>query len=300
MINPDSKIFLVDASIYIFRAYFSLPPRFHDVNGELNHALYGYTGFLLDLMTHKPTHVSLAYDESLNTCYRNAIYPPYKANRDLPDDNLEHQLTRCLQIGKLLGLHSLSLTDFEADDIIGSIQRQVIGESPCIIVTRDKDLGQLLRDGDRLWDFANDEYLDRAGVRDKFGVHSHQIADYLALAGDSVDNIPGATGIGARTASILLNHFTDIDDLYARIDDVLTVKVRGAARIHAVLVEQEAEVRRFKEITTINERIPLTCAVGDLQPEAPDPGAIDAFCEVENFGSGLWRRIRDYVASHGR
>ena len=209
-------LYLVDASIYIFRAYFSIPDTFVDGRGQSVNAVYGYTNFMLDLLEKRPQYISFAFDESLNTCYRNEIYPAYKANRDLPDENLEFQLARCQEVTRLLGVHHLSLTDYEADDIIGTLHARLAHERPVIIVTRDKDLGQLLRADDLLWDFAADVHSGPEEVKEKFGVHAHQIADYLALAGDSVDNIPGAPGIGAKLAAKLLQHFGDIDSLYLR------------------------------------------------------------------------------------
>ena len=126
-------------------------------SGEAVNGVYGYTSFLLDLLDTGPTHVSLAFDESLTTCYRNDIYPDYKANRELPDDNLKYQFAKCQEITRLLGLHLLCMKHYEADDIIGTLQKKLVRKRPVVIVTRDKDLGQLLRDDDVLWDFAADD-----------------------------------------------------------------------------------------------------------------------------------------------
>ena len=244
-------LYLVDASIYIFRAYFSIPDTFVDGRGESVNAVYGYTNFMLDLLEKQPQYISFAFDESLNTCYRNDIYPEYKANRDLPDENLEFQLAKCQEITRLLGMHHLSLKRYEADDIIGTLHTILATDRPSIIVTRDKDLGQLLRADDVLWDFAADQHSGPAEVKEKFGVHAHQIADYLALAGDSVDNIPGAPGIGAKSAAKILTHFGDIDSLYHSIDEIEDIGLRGASRVKQTLLECEDMVRMFQEITRI-------------------------------------------------
>ncbi|HKI74226.1 MAG TPA: hypothetical protein VJ998_06270, partial [Pseudomonadales bacterium] len=171
-------LYLVDASIYVFRSYYSIPDTFHARNGELVNAVYGYTQFLLDLLDRKPELISVAFDESLTTCYRNDIYPEYKANRALPDKNLEFQLKQCQEITRLLGLHSLCLKDFEADDIIGTLLAKFGKNRQAIIVTRDKDLGQLLRKEDRLWDFAADVWSGPAEIEAKFGVTPLQLADF--------------------------------------------------------------------------------------------------------------------------
>ena len=119
-------LFLVDASIYIFRAYFSIPDNFCSKSGEVVNAVYGYTHFLLDLLERKPTYISVAFDKSLNRCFRNEIYPAYKANRVLPDENLSFQLSKCEEITQLLGIHSLSLERYEADDIIGTLHKNCL------------------------------------------------------------------------------------------------------------------------------------------------------------------------------
>ncbi|MDA0978085.1 MAG: hypothetical protein O3B72_05985 [Proteobacteria bacterium] len=298
--NADSQplpVYLVDASIYIFRAYFSMPDTFVNHQGQAVNAVYGYTSFLLDLLGGDPAYVSFAFDESLNTCYRNRIYPQYKANRDLPDENLEYQLAKCQEINRLLGLHHLSLHDYEADDIIGSLQKRLAGDRPVVIVTRDKDLGQLLRDEDLLWDFAANDFAGPAEVEQKFGVQAGQIADFLALAGDAVDNIPGAPGIGARSAARLLSHFGDLDGLYANLDQIEQTGIRGAKKMRQTLEANESLLRMFLEITRIYRDIELQVSLDDLRPAAPDAAGIAGFCDEMNFG----QRVRDRLAalSHG-
>ena len=291
--TPAEPIYLVDSSIYIFRAYYSIPPNFVSESGESVNAVYGYTGFLLDLLDKSPQYISCAFDESLTTCYRNRIYPEYKANRDLPDANLEFQLARCQEITQLMGFHSLCLHDYEADDIIGTLQQKLARDKPVVIVTRDKDLGQLLGEDDQLWDFAADDYAGPDEVREKFGVGPDQIADYLALAGDSVDNIPGAPGIGAKSASALLSHFGDLSSIYERIAEVETVGIRGAKKIQATLIEHEDNIRMFREITAIKCDIEIDVSLDDLVlTPAPAP-ELEAFCDRMNFG----KRIRERLAA---
>lgn len=289
----SAPIHLVDASIYVFRGYFSLPDTFRSRDGEAVNGVYGYTGFLLDLLDTGPTHVSLAFDESLTTCYRNDIYPEYKANRELPDDNLKYQFEMCREITRLLGLHFLSLRRYEADDIIGTLHKKLARKRPVVIVTRDKDLGQLLRADDRLWDFAADDLAGPAEIEAKFGVAPGQIADYLALAGDSVDNIPGAPGIGAKTAAKILNHFGDIDTLYRSLDELESLGIRGAARVRSTLAENEETVRMFREITRIKTDIDIDVKLNDLRVSARDTAGVEAFCEEMNFG----QRMRNRLAS---
>ncbi len=292
----SGPIYLVDASIYIFRSYFSIPDTFFSAEGESVNAVYGYTSFLLDLLDKEPELVSVAFDESLNTCYRNRLYPDYKANRDLPDENLEYQLAKCQEVTNLLGFHNLSLYDYEADDIIGTVQELLARDRPVVIITRDKDLGQLLRDGDLLWDFAADDLADRNDVKTKFGVHAEQIADFLALAGDSVDNIPGAPGIGAKTAATLLEHFGDIDNLYRTLDEVENLSIRGAKKIRTTLEEHEEMIRVFQEITQINREVPMEVELKDLALTPAPAAELEAFCDEMSFGDRIRKRIS---ALHG-
>ena len=280
-------LYLIDASIYIFRSYFSIPPNFFASNGELVNAVYGYTNFLLDIIERDPEYISVAFDESLVSCYRNEIYPDYKANRDLPDENLEYQLARCQEITGLLGLHYLSLDDYEADDIIGTLHKRF--SLPTVIVTRDKDLGQLIGSDDKLWDFASDVYSGPGEVQQKFGVQPDQIADYLALAGDSVDNIPGAPGIGAKTAAVLLTEFGSIEKLYASLEKVPDMKLRGAKKVHDILLQHRDEIELYRRITGIACDIPINVALEDLKIESQPVENIMKFCDEMNFG----KRIRD-------
>lgn len=286
--NP---LYLVDASIYIFRSWFSIPDRFFSRAGRPVNAVYGYTNFLLDLLERHPDYISFAFDESLTTCFRNEIYPDYKANRDLPDENLEYQLAKCQEITGLLGLHGVCLKNYEADDIIGTLMKRLARKRPVIIVTRDKDLGQLLREQDRLWDYAADRYAGPADVMERFGVEAHQLADFLALAGDSVDNIPGAPGIGARTAASLLSHFGSLDTLLACKDEIHGLPLRGTARIHGIIDRHEADIRTYRRITEIKCDIPLSVRLQDLRPVPGHPDPLAKFCDEMDFGGRIRRRI---------
>lgn len=293
-----NALYLVDASIYICRSYFSIPDSFVDVNGESVNAVYGYTQFLLDLMERRPEHISVAFDESLNTCYRNDIYPAYKANRDLPDENLEFQFAKCQEVTELLGFHYLSLHDYEADDIIGTLMKRFSDNRPTVIVTRDKDLGQLLREGDALWDFAADQYSDRATVKKKFGVEVEQLADFLALAGDSVDNIPGAPGIGAKTAAVLLSHFGTLDGIYDSLDEVQSIGIRGAARVEKSLRDNRDRLRMFQQITRVHCDVPMDVSLSELTINPGPLKALLSFCDAMAFGTGIRIRMEKHCGDH--
>lgn len=289
-------LYLVDASIYIFRAWFSMPDAFFSRAGRSVNAVYGYTNFLLDLLDHGPEYISFAFDESLTTCFRNQIYPAYKANRELPDQNLTFQLQKCQEVTDLLGLHNLALVDFEADDIIGTLMALLAKRRPVVIVTRDKDLGQLLRKQDLLWDYAAGEHAGPQQVADRFGVQAEQMADFLALAGDSVDNIPGAPGIGAKTAATLLRHFGSLEELFARHDEIAGLDIRGAARIQGILADHEADIRMYRQITGIKCDIPIDVTLAEVKPGQPSMRGLEEFCDEMAFGGRIRERIHKVAA----
>ncbi|MGD8690520.1 MAG: 5'-3' exonuclease H3TH domain-containing protein, partial [Gammaproteobacteria bacterium] len=229
-------VFLIDASVYIFRAWFSLPPTLTGPDGEPVNAVYGFTGFLLGLLeSEQPAHVAAAFDESLTTSFRNALYPDYKASRELPPPELEAQLRACAEVAAALGLATFASPTYEADDLIGGLAATARRASrPVTIVSRDKDLGQLLQDGDTLWDGA-DRRAGPADIEARFGVPPRAIPDLFGLMGDAVDNIPGVRGIGARTAAALIAHFGDLEALYANLDSIDSLELRGTARIRRLL-----------------------------------------------------------------
>ncbi|ODU53577.1 5'-3' exonuclease H3TH domain-containing protein [Thermomonas sp. XSG] len=250
---------LVDASLYVFRAWHSMPDEFHDADGWPTNAVHGFARFLLELLEReRPGHVVVAFDEALDSCFRNALYPAYKANRDPAPPELRRQFAWCKALCKALGLATLAHADYEADDLIGSAVHRARGQGfRSVIVSADKDLSQLLHDFDEQYDFAKGQRWGADGVKARHGVHAHQIADYLALTGDAVDNIPGVTGIGPKSAAVLLAHFESLDALLARIDEVPFLRLRGAATLATRLREQREHALLWRRLTTIALDAPL-------------------------------------------
>src|SRR5690606_25688066 len=204
---PTPALYLVDASLYVFRAWHSMPADgFHDAEGWPTNAVHGFTRFLLDLLEReRPRHIAIAFDEALDSCFRNALYPAYKANRDPAPAELKRQFAYCKALCAALGLPVLAHREYEADDLIGSAVHAARAHGHrAVIISADKDLSQLLTGEDEQWDFARGQRWGAAGVKARHGVHAHQVADYLALCGDAVDNIPGVPGVGSKTAAVLL------------------------------------------------------------------------------------------------
>ena len=292
-------LYLVDASVYVFRAYYSIPDSMTDRDGRPVNALYGFAGFLIDLLRDaRPEHMAVAFDESLTSSYRNEIYPPYKANRELPPRDLEYQFGMCRQLTRALGLVDLASESYEADDIIATLALRYRDRGMnSVIVTRDKDLAQVLRRGDTFWDFAGRRRIAYEQVADVFGVRAEQLADFLALAGDSVDNIPGVPGVGAKTAAALLQRFDDLDAIYAELDQVLEVPVRGAARVRERLAAHRDDAYLARRLTRVHEEVPLDLPSTGLVVGTPDFDALEALFAAADFGTALRRRVRQLAPS---
>ena len=287
-------IHLVDASLYVFRAWHSVPPEFFDVDGRPVNAVYGFTRFLLDLLERaKPSHCGVAFDESLTSSFRNAIYPEYKANRELPPEELKVQFGYCQRIAAALGLRVLSDMSFEADDLIGSVVHALRPQQfRAVIVSADKDFGQLVGEHDEIWDFSKNQSWNSAGVKERLGVHPHQVADYLALTGDAVDNIPGVAGIGAKTAATLLAHFGSLDAIYARIEEIPFLRFRGAAAAYAKLKAGAALARLSRSLTGIACDCPVPLEAASFERGKPDLADVEGLLEQLRFGPLTRSRIR--------
>jgi DNA polymerase-1 len=286
-------LYLVDASLYVFRAWHSMPNEFHDGEGWPTNAVHGFARFILELLEReRPKHIVIAFDEALDSCFRNTLYPAYKANRDAAPEELRRQFAHCKALCSALGLAVLAHQDYEADDLIGSAlhHARTTGHRG-VIVSADKDLSQLLAGLDEQWDYARGQRWTMGGVKARHGVDAHQIADYLALTGDAVDNIPGVPGIGAKTAAILLAHFGSLDALLERVDEVQFLRFRGAATVAAKLRANKEQALLWRQLTTIALDAPLSHR--DYARGAADAVALVSLCENLRFGPLTRRRLQD-------
>lgn len=261
-----APVYLVDSSIYVFRAWFTFPDTFRNQAGELVNAVYGFTDFVAAFLDRtKPTHIVFAFDQSLTTSFRNDLYPDYKANRDPAPEELIPQFQYCREFIRATGISEIASDCYEADDLLGTLatQSQQRGHQVTIL-SADKDLAQLIGEQDILWDYARNRRLNPKGIEKHFGVRPDQIADQLAIAGDKVDNIPGIPGVGMTTAARLLNRFDTLENLLDNISEIASMKIRGAARIQKLVDEHQDAVRLFKQLTTIEcavtlpETLPIT------------------------------------------
>ena len=285
-------VYLIDASVYVFRAYYSLPPDMRDGDGNPVHALYGFARFLGDLLERaRPDYVAVAFDESLARSFRNRIYPPYKANREPAPPDLALQFERCREICAHLGVPWFASPEYEADDIIGTLATRLRAEGlRCTVVTRDKDMAQLIRDGDVYWDYTGNTRYYYRDIAERFGVEPERYADYLALTGDAVDNIPGVPGVGPKTAVALMRRFASLEALYDGLDEVAHLPIRGAGKLAARLLEHRDAAYLARQLTLIHCEMPLTAGHLELRRRTPDHPNLHRFCDAQGFGALLRRQ----------
>ena len=287
--------YLVDASMYVFRAWFSMPDSMVDGKGWPVNAVYGYTSFLCQLIErHEPEYIAVAFDESLAACFRNDIYPDYKANRESAPEELKRQFALCRKVTEQMGISCYSSKRYEADDLIGTLAHRMRRQNfKSIIVSGDKDLAQLLQRGDQLYDYAKDIRYNYNQVREKFGVRPTQMIDLLALAGDAVDNIPGVPGIGKKAAIALLDKYASLEKLYHNLHRVDSLALRGAKRIQALLEEHQELAFISQELATISKNAPVKAGVRLLKRKPPDYKGLHSLFNKLDFGERIRQRILD-------
>jgi len=292
--SNQPTVYLVDASIYIFRAWFSVPDSMRGENGLPVNAVYGFCRFLTELVERTNTqHIAIAFDESLTKSFRNEIYPPYKMNRELPPEDLVQQFSLCRRVAEAAGLYCVSSDRYEADDLIATLARSMREQGfRNVIVSGDKDLAQLLKGDDFWWDFARDRQLDSDGVREKFGVPPEAIQDYLGLCGDAVDNIPGVPGVGPKTAVALLQAFNSIEALYENLSTVASMKIRGAKTLPAKLEQYKEQALLSKQLATVAYDAPIDSDAQSLKRQSAE---INSLKEISGImagrGDGLFQRL---------
>jgi len=255
------RLFLVDSSIFVYRAWFG--PQRDRVNlaQQPNQAFVGFCDFVYRLLTEQaPRRLVFAFDESRSSGVRKSIYADYKANRRPTPIELKRQFGWCRQWIESLGISCVSSHEWEADDLIGSLRHyHGSAELPVAILTADKDLAQLVGERDLWWSYLDNLKLDYRAICRKFGVRPEQIADQLALCGDKADNIPGIPEIGLKTAARLLKKYKTLDDLREHLDEVGRMKFRYAASVQRSLIENQAMLDVSQQLTRIN------CAIGEMQ-----------------------------------
>ena len=258
-------------------------------------AVYGFTSFVLDILRQKnPTHILCAFDESLETGFRHQLAPDYKANRELPDEALAFQLNACRQVCRVLGVTEIASKIYEADDLIGSMAK-IAGNADIqpIIVSRDKDLMQLIGNNELYWDFGRSQPQAQKELESTLELGCHQMADYLALVGDASDNIAGIAGIGEKTAKQLLSHFSDIESILEHLDQLEGLPIRGAKKLADRFAGNQDQLVLSKLLATIETDIKDMPDIEHIKWRGVQEQAFELFTEEMGFGSTFSSRLAD-------
>ncbi|WP_191554831.1 DNA polymerase I [Brevundimonas aurantiaca] len=289
--GPALRLWMIDASAYIFRAYHALPPLTRKSDGLPVGAVQGYCNMLWKLLKDMkgadgPTHLVAIFDHSEKT-FRNDLYDQYKAHRPPAPEDLVPQFPLVREATAAFGVHCVELAGYEADDLIATYAckaRDAGGEA--VIVSSDKDLMQLIGGGVVMWDPMKDRRLAEPEVFEKFGVGPEKMVDLQALIGDSVDNVPGAPGIGPKTAAQLLDEYGDLDTLLARAGEIKQPKRRET------LINFADQIRLSRELVRLTCDAPAPEPIEDFAVRDPDPETLSAFLDKMEFRS-LQRRVGD-------
>ena len=294
MTDSRDTVYIIDASIYVFRAWFSLPDTLTDANGHPVNAVYGFVRFVTELLEQvRPSHLVFAFDGSLSGSFRNEIFADYKANREPTPKELKNQFEICQSLISALGLKPLIDDRYEADDLIATVALNMRGHGfKNVIVSSDKDLAQIVEAQDVWWNFPKNEPLSAQGVHDRFGVWPGQIADYLALVGDRVDNIPGVPGVGAKSAGRLLRLYPDLEVLYENLAEVSQLAIRGAGRIAENLKQHKAQAFTARRLTTLINEVPLPNTIDEYSVAPSNSAELGRIMQLLGRGDGFVERIK--------
>jgi DNA polymerase-1 len=290
-IIKGSHVYLIDGSGYIFRAFHALPPLTRPSDGLPVGAVHGFCQMLWKLLretkaSEAPTHLAVIFDAGRET-FRNEIYPAYKAQRPPPPDELIPQFALIRDAVKSFQVACLEHDGFEADDIIATYARHVVDSGGDVtIVSSDKDLMQLVRPGVTMFDGMKAKRIGRDEVIEKFGVAPDKVVDVQALAGDSIDNVPGVPGIGIKTAAELIGEYGDLDTLLERASEIKQPKRREK------LIEFAEQARISRELVRLKDDVPVEIPVAQLGVHDPDPKTLLTFLRAMEFNT-LTKRIAE-------
>ncbi|SLN45437.1 DNA polymerase I [Ruegeria meonggei] len=286
---------LIDGSAFIFRAYHALPPLTRKSDGLPIGAVSGFCNMLQKYVEGNagpdaPTHVAVIFDKGSHT-FRNDMYDLYKANREAMPEDLRPQMPLTREATRAFNIACKELEGYEADDIIATLAVQAREAGGRVtIVSSDKDLMQLVGGGVEMLDAMKNKRIDRDGVIEKFGVGPERVVDVQALAGDSVDNVPGAPGIGIKTAALLINEYGDLETLLDRAEEIKQPKRRQT------LIEKRDQIELSKRLVQLEERTPLDFTLDDLEVKDPEPETLLGFLAEMEFRT-LTKRIADKLGA---
>jgi DNA polymerase-1 len=296
-VDSTSRVWLIDGSGYIFRAYHALPPLTRPKDGLPIGAVSGFCNMLYKLLNdmkgpERPTHLAVIFDRSEDT-FRKQIYPKYKAQRPPPPEDLIPQFPLIREATRAFGAPAVDMDAYEADDLIATYARDAARRGAIVrIVSSDKDLMQLIVDGQiELYDPMKSKLLGPEAVLEKFGVTPDKVIDVQALMGDSVDNVPGAPGIGPKTAAELIGMFGTLEAVLARADEIKQPKRRESIQNNADLIRISKELVTLKDDVAVEDQLE-SFAVRDFED-----GVLLKFLDDMELRT-LGRRVREQIAKN--
>ncbi len=286
---------LIDGSAFIFRAYHALPPLTRASDGLPVGAVSGFVNMLQRYIEGNTgpdaaTHVAVIFDKGSHT-FRNDMYDKYKANREAMPEDLRPQIPLTRTATRAFNIACEELEGFEADDIIATLSHMARDAGGRVtILSSDKDMMQLVGDGVEMLDPMKNKRIDREAVIEKFGVGPERVVDVQALAGDSVDNVPGAPGIGIKTAALLINEFGDLESLLDRAEEIKQPKRRQT------LIDHRAQIELSKRLVQLDCEMELPFTLGDLEIRDPDPETLLGFLAEMEFRT-VTKRIAEKLGA---
>lgn len=274
----EQKLYLIDGSSYIFRAFYGVRPGLSSPGGLPTNAIFGFKNLLLSLLkTHRPSHLVMVFDTP-GPCFRNRLYPDYKANRSPPPDDLKVQFEPIFELTRRLNIPILTHDDFEADDVIATLAKKFAPQIPVVVVSGDKDLAQLVGERVLMYDGMKDQLYTPKEVKEKWGVGPEMIVQYLALVGDASDNIPGAAGIGPKTALALFEKYGDIQGIYDHLGEL-----KGKQKEN--LENSRANVDLSLQLTQVSYEVPLEIELDQMVRQTPEVEGLKDFYRQMGFRS---------------
>jgi len=283
------RVHLIDGTLYIYRAFFALPPM-SDSRGLPTNAIYGFTNMLLKVLREQsPEHIAVVFDAGGET-ERHREFEAYKAQRPPMPDTLAPQIPYVYRVVEALQVPTLMEEGYEADDIIGTLATRAVADGfQVTIVSGDKDLFQLVNPATEVYDPMRDKTYRVQDVQERYGVPPQAMTDLMSLVGDAVDNIPGVPGVGEKTASTLIQEFGTVENLLDSLDQVKRPKLREALSAHAT------QIRMNRSLVTLRTDLPLCASPQDLRRQVPHAERLRTLFEELGF-----TRLLSALAEGGR
>ncbi|MDX2474285.1 MAG: 5'-3' exonuclease H3TH domain-containing protein [Candidatus Krumholzibacteria bacterium] len=281
----SSTAYLIDGMAYVFRSFFAMRSMSAPDGTTPINAVFGLGMTLQKLLNeHNPELVACCFDAGSKT-FRSEIYPEYKANRGAPPEELVPQFDLCRELVASMGIATSTCPGFEADDVMATLTDRLLAAGhEVVIVTGDKDMAQMLQPGVRIYNLAKDDWWTAESIPSRMGVRADQVRDFLALKGDAADNIPGVRGVGDKAATALLGAFEDLDAIYADLDKVETLDLRGAKSLRGKLETDHENALLSRRLAELDRAAPCDLDAAAMKYTGADSLVLEAFATKWGLG----------------